>query len=103
MALSATICAVGKKVWWKNMKRHLRKFHFGLAGRCITWCVMHLAVMYYLRFPDYLARPHSHKHIYSPGEMSGHHCVPLRIPCHFSHRHRIGTDHLNSTSNYVEE
>ena len=36
------LCKVGKRVWWKNKKdavRHLRKFHFGLADQCITWCV----------------------------------------------------------------
>ena len=36
------LCKVGKRVWWRNKKdavRHLRKFHFGLADQCITWCV----------------------------------------------------------------
>jgi len=36
------LCMVGKRVWWKNKKdaiRHFRKFHFGLADRCDTWCV----------------------------------------------------------------
>jgi len=49
------LCTVGKRVWWKNKKdavRHLRKFHFGLADRCITWCVMSLAFTYLLGFPD---------------------------------------------------
>jgi hypothetical protein len=35
------LCTVGKRTWWKNKKdavRHLRKFHFGLADQCGTWC-----------------------------------------------------------------
>jgi len=36
------LCTVDKRAWWKNKKdaiRHLRKFHFGLAVQCDTWCV----------------------------------------------------------------
>jgi len=43
------LCAVGKRAWWKNKKdavRHFRKFHFGLADQCITWCVMYRALMW---------------------------------------------------------
>ena len=40
------LCTAGKKIWWMNKKdavRHLRKFHFGLADQCDTWCVFYLA------------------------------------------------------------
>jgi len=36
------LCKEGKRTRWRNKKdapRHLRKFHFGLADVCKTWCV----------------------------------------------------------------
>jgi hypothetical protein len=42
------LCTVGKRIWWRNKKaavRHFRKFHFGLADQCITWCVMYRSLM----------------------------------------------------------
>jgi hypothetical protein len=82
------LCAVGKRVTWKNKKdsvRHLRKFHFGLADQCITWCVMYHVSMYLSRFSDQLALFHSHKSIYSTGEMNSHRCAPLHNPAHSGH------------------
>lgn len=41
------LCAVDRRTWWKNKKdavRHLRKFHFGLADQCGTWCVLLLSL-----------------------------------------------------------
>ena len=52
------LCTVSKRVRWKNKKdtvRHLRKFHFGLADQCSTWCVLYPAFIYQSRFPDQLA------------------------------------------------
>ena len=46
------LCAVGKRIWWRNKKdavRHFRKFHFGLADECNTWYVMYYALMYLSR------------------------------------------------------
>ena len=43
------LCTVDNRVWWKYKKdaiRHLRKFHFGLADRCITWYVLYLAFIH---------------------------------------------------------
>ena len=37
---SCGLCPDGKRMHWENKKdavRHLRKFHFGLADRCIDW------------------------------------------------------------------
>ena len=71
------LCTVGKRVWWKNKKdavRHLRKFHFGLADQCVAWYVIYLACIYL--FLISLRLPHSHKSIYSTGEMNSHRCVP---------------------------
>jgi len=75
------LCASGKRVWWKNKKdavRHLRKFHFGLADQCDTWCVLRLVFVYVSRFLISLHLLHSHKCIYSTGEMNSHRCVPLQ-------------------------
>jgi len=47
------LCTVGKRVWWKNKKdsvRHLRKFHFGLADRCMHYLVGHVACLYVRTF-----------------------------------------------------
>ena len=36
------LCKEGRKTYWKakkNAPRHLRKFHFGLADVCKTWCI----------------------------------------------------------------
>ena len=52
------LCTVGKRVRWKNKKdavRHFRKFHFGLADQCVTWCVPcvpYRAVMHLSRFSN---------------------------------------------------
>ena len=49
------LCTVGKRIWWKNKKdavRHLRKFHFGLANLCITWCVKYHALIYLARLSN---------------------------------------------------
>ena len=49
------LCTVGKRVWWKNKKdavRHFRKFHFGLADQCATWCVLYHALMHLSRFSN---------------------------------------------------
>jgi len=72
------LCTVGKRAWWRNKKdavRHFRKFHFGLADQCITWCVMYRALMY-LSFSNSLCSSHSGKSIYSTGEMNSHRCAP---------------------------
>ena len=71
------LCAVGERVWWKNKKdavRHLRKFHFGLADQCMTWYVIWVGSMYMYLIS--LCRRHSHKSIYSTGEMNSHRCIP---------------------------
>jgi len=73
------LCTVGKRAWWRNKKdavRHFRKFHFGLADLCITWCVMCRALMYLSRFSNSLRFTHSGKSIYSTGEMNSHQCAP---------------------------
>jgi len=49
------LCTVGKRVSWKHKKdavRHFRKFHFGLADECITWCVMYRVLMYLSGFSN---------------------------------------------------
>ena len=71
------LCAVSERAWWKNKKdavRHLRKFHFGLADQCTTWYVIWVGSMYLYLIS--LCLVHSHKSIYSTGEMNSHRCVP---------------------------
>ena len=54
------LCASGKRVWWKNKKdavRHFRKFHFGLADQCDTWCVAVSCLCVRFEIPDQLAPP----------------------------------------------
>jgi len=73
------LCTVGKRAWWRNKKdsvRHFRKFHFGLADQCNTWCVMYRALMHLSRFSNSLRFTHSGKSIYSTGEMNRHLCAP---------------------------
>ena len=57
---SCCLCAVDKKASWKNRKdlvRHLRNFHFGLANRCDTWCDYILLYMCLSMFTDQLSSP----------------------------------------------
>ena len=68
------LCAVGERVWWKNKKDAVRKFHFGLADQCTTWYVIWVSSMYLYLIS--LCLVHSHKSIYSNGEMNSHRCVP---------------------------
>ena len=68
------LCTIGERVWWKNKKdavRHLRK---GLADQCTTWYVIWVGsqCLYLIS----LCLPHSHKSIYSVGEMDSHRFVP---------------------------
>jgi hypothetical protein len=75
------LCTANKRTWWKHKKdavRHLRKFHFGLADRCDIWYVFHLVLVQF-RGPLIRSRlSHSHKCIYSTGEMNRHRCIPLK-------------------------
>ena len=75
------LCIVDKRIWWRNKKaavRHFRKFHFGLADQCITWCVTYRVLVYLSRFSKWLTLLHSGKSIYSTGEMNSHRCAPPR-------------------------
>lgn len=54
------LCKEGRRTYWKHKKdapRHLRKFHFGLADICTTWCVPlclfyeNYSITQYSRFP----------------------------------------------------
>lgn len=75
------LCPFDKRTWWKNKKdavRHLRKFHFGLADRCGTWCALKCAFLYPLRLLTRSHLHHSRNCFYSTGEMTSHRCVPLK-------------------------
>jgi len=77
------LCTVGKRVWWVNKKdsvRHFRKFHFGLADQCITWCVIYCAFMCFRGSLISLRFSHSYKSVYSTGDMNSHRCGPPQNP-----------------------
>jgi hypothetical protein len=62
---------------WKHERdvlRHLRKHHFGLANNCKKWCVNPYM---YISVSDCYAG-FSEKWVYTTGEMKSHRCVPTK-------------------------
>jgi len=68
---------IAKTTSWKHERdvlRHLRKHHFGLANECELWCVNPDSC---ISLSDCYAE-FSGKRVYTTGEMRSHRCVPTK-------------------------